>query len=143
MKWYELFDGINKPDDKQIAEFINNPLWKELNTFLQDTYQVLPEKAYSACSMQAGWNVKYRKSGKSLCTLYPMEGDFIALVVTAAKQVDEVEAVIPSCTDYIQELYKSVNYYNGGKWLMVEVRNEKILEDVKSLIKIRVKPKEK
>ncbi len=32
---------------------------------------------YSKCSLKPGWNVKYKKSGKALCALYPMEDYFI------------------------------------------------------------------
>jgi hypothetical protein len=38
--------------------------------------------------------VKYQNSGKSLCTLYPMEGYFIALVVIGAKEEEEVEMAL-------------------------------------------------
>jgi hypothetical protein len=27
-----------------------------------------------------GWNIKYQKSGKSICTIYPQQGYFLALV---------------------------------------------------------------
>lgn len=141
MEWFDLYGSNNEPDEKQIEEFINNPLWNELNKFIKDSYDVSPQKSYSVCSMQAGWNIKYKKSGKSLCTLYPMEGYFIALVVTSSKQADETEALIPSCTKYVHDLYNNTSYYNGGKWLMIEVRDKEILEDVKSLVNVRLKPK--
>jgi hypothetical protein len=45
---------------------------------------VKPKLSYSGCSMDGGawkgWNVKYKKSGKVLCSLYPKQGYFLALV---------------------------------------------------------------
>ena len=46
---------------------------------------IFPSKiAYSNCAMDnnvwRGWNIKYQKSGKSLCTIYPQQGYFLALV---------------------------------------------------------------
>ena len=82
MQWSELFDEAHEPLDNQIKEFVDNPLWDELADYLQQTYNVEPKLLYSGCSMQKGfwrgWNVKYKKSGKSLCTLYPKQGYFIA-----------------------------------------------------------------
>jgi hypothetical protein len=88
-----------------------------------------------------GWNVKYKKSGKSLCTLYPMDGYFIALIVIGNKEVAETELFLPLCSKYVQELYKKTTFSCGGRWLMVNITDKDILEDVKNLIKIRVKPK--
>ncbi|KAB2952754.1 DUF3788 family protein [Heliorestis acidaminivorans] len=36
---------------------------------MEEAYQAKPHITYSKCSAQPGWNVKYKKSGKSLCTL--------------------------------------------------------------------------
>lgn len=87
--------------------------------------------------MQAGWNVKYKKSGKSLCTLYPMEGYFIALVVVGSHELTEAELLMPLCSDYVQTVFKNTKIGNGQKWLMLEVRDREIMEDVFSLINLR------
>jgi AraC family transcriptional regulator len=84
-----------------------------------------------------GWNVKYKKGGKSLCTLYPKQGYFISLVVVGAKESAEAEMLIPMCDEYTQELYSQTTFATGGKWLMIEVRNENILRDVITLIALR------
>ena len=112
-------------------------------TYLEDTYGVLSKVSYSKCSAQPGWNMKYQKSGKSLCTMYPMEGYFIALIVIGTKEETEVEAAaaLGQFTPYLQELYRRTAFSCGGRWLMIQVTDRKILEDVKKLIAIRVKPK--
>ncbi len=61
---YELARYVfqdTKPTFEQINEFINNPLWDKLNKTLVSTYNVEPKLEYSKCSMQRGWNVKYKK----------------------------------------------------------------------------------
>ena len=97
--------------------------------------------SYSKCAAQPGWNIKYQKSGKSLCTLYPMEGYFIGLVVVGAKEEEEVEMALGTFTPYVQELYRKSSFSCGGRWLMIEVKNKSVLQDIKSLIAIRVRPK--
>ena len=72
-----------------------------------------------------------------------MEGFFIALVTIGNKELTETELLMPVCTKYIQELYQTVPFSLGGKWLMINVTEKEILEDTKNLIKIRVAPKAK
>lgn len=143
MEWIELYSAGNQPTKEQIAEFIATPLWEELNDFLQENYEVEPKYSYSNCSGQPGWNVKYQKAGRSLCTLYPMDGFFIALVVIGAKEEVEAEFLMPTLTVHVQDLMKSSAAVMGGRWLMIQVTDEQILEDVKSLIQVRRKIKKR
>lgn len=138
MEWVDLYSQSIQPSEKDISGFIANPLWEKCNDFLKENYTVSPEYSYSRCSAQPGWNVKYKKGGKSLCTLYPMDGYFIALVVVGNKERPEVEMILPTCTEYVQELYESTRAVgNMGQWLMINVTDEEILEDVENLIQIR------
>ena len=145
MKWNQLFNKMSEPDSNKIREFIGkaSPLWEELQSYLESTYRVAPKMSYSNCSAQPGWNVKYQKSGKSLCTLYPMEDFFIALVVIGTKEDAETEAAMTLgvFSKSVQELYQRTAFSCGGRWLMISVTDKAVLEDVKRLIAIRVKPK--
>lgn len=87
--------------------------------------------------MQRGWNIKFKRAGRSLCTLYPMEGYFIALVVIGERERAETELMLPSCTEYLQKPYKETKAGMGRKWLMIHVTDEAVLEDVKKCIAIR------
>ncbi len=103
-----------------------------MNAWLQETFRSTPEIAYSKCAAQPGWNVKYRKGGRSLCTLYPMSGYFIALVVVGSKEMTEAGLLIPSCCAYTQNLFEATRFSCGGKWMMLDVNNPEVLEDVKN-----------
>lgn len=142
MLWYKLFDKEHKPSDEQIAEYIATPLWSELADYLQQTYKIKPKTEYSACSMDGGswkgWNVKYKKSGKSLCTLYPKPGYFLSLITVSEKDVTEADLLISLSCDYIKSLYNRTQFgKNYGKMLGIEVTSEEILCDMKELIALR------
>jgi len=143
MNWSQLFNANQQPTYEDIKEFIGQggPFWSELLAYIDFRYQVQPKMSYSKCSAQPGWNVKYQKNSKSLCTLYPMEGYFIALVVVGEKEKEEVEMALGTFTPYVQNLYKKTSFSCGGRWLMIEVRDKSVLDDIKSLITIRVKTK--
>ena len=144
MNWNELYDREREPSEDQVKEFINMPLQDELDGSLRQEYKVKPKMAYSSCNMDGGmwkgWNVKYQKSGKSLCTLYPKQGYLQLLVPVGAREMNEAELLMPLCTEYTQELWGR----SGGadyKSMAFEVREENVMRDVKSLIEIRVKTK--
>jgi hypothetical protein len=72
-----------------------------------------------------------------------MEDYFIALVVIGTKEEAEVEAAMTLgvFSDSLRQLYQRTAFSCGGRWLMISVTNKEILEDVKRLIAIRVKPR--
>jgi len=144
MIWDKLFDKEHEPQDNQIKEFVDTPLWDDLTGYLQRTYNVKPKLFYSSCAMDdgfwKGWNVKYKKGGKALCTLYPKQGYFVALMPIGLREMDEAESLIPSCTAYMQNLFKQTRSGHNGKSLAIEVKNPEIIDDMKKLVALRISP---
>lgn len=92
------------------------------------------------------WNTLYSKekspsmeqvTEQSLCTLYPMQGYFIALVVVGSREFTEAEFLMLQCSDYVQTVFKNTKNGNGQKWLMLDVRDREIMDDVFRLINLR------
>jgi hypothetical protein len=137
--WNELYGSNNQPTSDDIISFVGNDLWGQLCGFLETEYKIPPKIEYSCCTWQPGWNVKYKKGGRSLCTLYPMKGFFIALVTIGSKEQLGIDFVLPYCTPYLQEMYNNLPPFNGGRWLMIHVTNPSIMEDVKKLVQLRAK----
>jgi len=81
---YEVFNKETQPTESEIKEFVGTELFTDLDNHLRENYKIKPKLAYSGCAMDnniwRGWNIKYQKSGKSLCTIYPQQGYFMALV---------------------------------------------------------------
>lgn len=141
MEWISLYGKNRQPTEAEISDYISTPLWQQLNIFLQTSYGVSPRSSYSSCSGQPGWNIKYQKAGRSLCTLYPMQGFFIALVVIGAKEAVEAEFMAPTLSAHTKGLLKSAGSVAGARWLMIHVTDEQVLDDVKRLIQLRRKIK--
>lgn len=141
MQWSELYNDEHEPLDNQIKEFVGTPLWDDLTQFLRQTYNVRPKLFYSRCSMEKGawkgWNMKYKKRGKALCTLYPKRGYFVALIPVGAKETVEAELLMPLCDAYTQSIYRRTKSGAAGKSLAIEVTSESILCDVKTLVALR------
>ena len=142
MNWNQLYPKSQQPTLEEINAFIASPLWGEFCRWAEERYAVLPKVEHSTCSGAPGWNVKYKKSGRSLCTLYPDEGAFTALVTVGAKEAPQAELLLPTYSEYLRELFSRTQPFNGARWLMIRVSDPRVLEDVKQLVSLRVAPKE-
>ncbi len=145
MRWNQLFKIDQIPSMEDIRAYIGEAkkYWDELVLYIEETYDPKRQLDYSKDSLQPGWNVKYKKSGKALCTLYPMEGYFIVLVVVGPKEEDEVRIGMEAgpFTTYVKELYGKSAYSPMGRWLMIEIKDKSVLNDIRHLLNIRIKPK--
>jgi len=142
VQWSELYTKDNEPSESQIRDFVNTTLWDDLDNHLRQEYNVKPKIAYSGCSMDngmwKGWNIKYQKSGKSLCTVYPKQGYIQALVPVSFQNLDEVELMLSIFTEYTQNLFNHSATYRNGKSLAFMVEDEAVLHDMKNIIALRI-----
>lgn len=106
-------DMSHKPDIMTISEYVNNPLWDEFIHFMKEKYNVQPIFEFSKCSWEYGWNVKFKKSNHSLCTLYPRENYFIAMIVIGKHERERFEEILPSLSEAIQQIYSDTKEGNG------------------------------
>lgn len=141
--WDVAWPQQMKPTLSDIGEWIKNPLFEELADWMKETYQLEPSIEFSRCSMDKGWNIKYKKGSKALCALYVRSGWFTAMVTLGAKQVAELEVLLPTFSASFRKLYEKTPLFNGGKWLVVDVKKEKQLEEVQRLILMKAKPVKK
>jgi hypothetical protein len=135
-----ILDGGIMPTFEDITDYINMParkLWLEMNSFIQEKYAASPKLTYSKCSAKPGWNVKYQKSGKSLCTLYPEKDGFEVLLVIKLDMFPIVEAMGDELSPEVLHIAKAASPFNGTKWLMIPVLDDKILSDVKQLMVLK------
>ena len=135
-----IADKSVTPDMKDIENSITGKgrlLWQALTTHIETEFRAKPLIAFSACIAKPGWNVKYKKSGKALCTLYPEKESFTALIVLGAADMMRFEAMRPTFTNEISALYERTRLFNNTKWLMVSITDETVLADVKKLLALK------
>lgn len=141
--WDAAWPQQMKPTLSEIGAWVDSPLFDALMAWMGETYQVEPSVEFSKCSMDRGWNIKYKKGSKSLCVLYVRRGWFTAMVTLGAKQVAELETLLPTFSAAFRRLYETTPLFNGGKWLTVDVKEPEQLEEVKRLILMKAKPTKK
>ena len=84
----DLQDKRYCPSMEEIDEYVNNPAFSQFCSYMKEQYVCKEKIEFSSCSWMPGWNIKFKKSGKNLCTLYPNEGYFTALIVVGQKKRD-------------------------------------------------------
>ena len=126
------------PTLEDIGEYIKNPVFTQFCTDMKTRYNCNEKIEFSSCSWEFGWNVKFKKSGKNLCTIYPREGYFTVLVVIGQKEMEAVHAILEECTPELRDIYMQTKTGNGQKWLMIDLEDkEKMYSDIFRLIDIR------
>lgn len=140
MKWTQLFPMDRKPSMEELDQYAGNPLWPELRQYLKDTYGAEPRMDYSRCGLEPGWNVKFKKGSKALATVYLRPGYVTAMVSVAPKDESAAEGALLGCTEYTQTLYRNTASSKMGRWLMMDLTSSEVLEDVKALLAVRMKP---
>lgn len=126
------------PSAADMDGYIRTPLWGTFCRDMRDAYQVEPQFEFSKCGMEFGWNMKFRKGRRSLCTVYPREGYFTVMVVIGRKERERVEEALPTFCDELRRIYRETREANGQKWLMIDLEDGGARYDgVKKLLEIR------
>lgn len=135
---FDLKDINYKPDIQELQDYIGNPLFPHLYELLNEEYRALCRIEYSKDSWLRGWNIKFRKSGKSLCVIYPKKSYFTVLVVIGKKEKERTELLLPTLSDEMQRIYHSTKEGLGQRWLMIDLHNEgDLYQDMLKLVFIR------
>ncbi|WP_295581928.1 DUF3788 domain-containing protein [uncultured Oscillibacter sp.] len=140
MTWKEIYPQTAQPTLAEVDAYAASPLWEALRAYLAEAYGAEPRLEYSRCGLEPGWNVKFRKGSKALCTVYLRPGYVTAMVSVGARDEAAAEGVLLTCTEATQALYRAAAPSKMGRWLMIDVTGPEVLEDVKALLAVRVRP---
>lgn len=134
----DIQDRTYAPTLEELCGYVRNPAFARFCGQLQERFQAVEKIEYSRCSLEPGWNIKWKRSGRSLCTVYPRESFFTVLVVVGQKQREAAEAFLRNGPPRIREIYEQTREGNGQRWLMIDLEDEGLeYEAVLDLIAIR------
>lgn len=137
MEWKDLYPRESRPSRDDFSRYVESSLFDELCNAVEESHGVKPQMDFSVCSWEPGWNIKYRKSSKALCTIYPRQSYFICMVSARVRDGDLLKEKYQEFCAYTQKVYDETDSHNGSRWLSLEVTSREILRDVLSLIEIR------
>ena len=131
-------DKTHQPSLDEIYTVIgtNQDLWRELVQFIAGTYQMDGEWNFGGKNY--GWNLWYRRSGKSLLSLFPQQEAFVAQVVLGKEQV--AKALEIDFGETVGKLVRETPQLHDGKWLFIPVVSKTTLTDIKKLLLVKKRP---
>jgi len=88
-----------------------------------------------------GWAIRYRKSGKTLCSLFPEKGTFTALVVLGGKEAEKALSVLEEFGPRVRKLLEGTEQLRDGRWLWIRVLSEDEAEDIQELLRVKRRPR--
>lgn len=134
----DITDKTYEPSISEISAFIENPLFMQMYEHLTAACKARCDMAYSGDNVLLGWNVKFHRSGRALCRLYPKRGFFTVLVVVGRKEKERVEALLSGMSHAMQEMYRNTQEGMGQRWLLIDLNTpDDLYRDVLKLIEIR------
>lgn len=137
-----MYEKEKLPSDEDMRIFIGSKFvkeWSELKEFLENNYDIVPETVFYG--KKYGWTVRYRKSGKTLCSLFPEAGSFTILIVLGSNEVGKVEEILNELAPVLRNQYSNTGQLRDGRWLWITMSEAMSIEDIKKLLQIKRKPK--
>ncbi len=134
-------DGAHTPIEQEIEDFIGESAkgaWVKLRRFLKENYDIVPEMIFDK---KHGWDVRYRKSGRTLITLTPEKDAVRILIVLGREESEKALSMRDKLSSKMCKLIENTKQLHDGRWLWIRLFQAKDAEDVEKLLLIKRKPK--
>ncbi len=138
-----MTDKESKPTAKGMLKTVGkkSPLWNELKSYIEKNYEFTPEIVFYG--EKIGWTLRYRRSGKTLCSFFPENDAFTVLVVLGKKEVEKTQLLIGKLNKTVKKVFEETKQLRDGRWLWISVRRASDVESIKVLLSIKRRPKVK
>jgi hypothetical protein len=142
MPYERMLDGGHAPTEAEILKTGGKKkVWLGLRQYLEQNYDFVPELVFYG--KKYGWTIRYRRSGKTFCSLFPEKGAFTVLIVLGKDEAEKALSMLNDFSPNIRKLVKNAEQKRDGRWLWIRVLTSADADDVKELLKVKRKPKRK
>lgn len=138
-----MTESGNPPGDAAIAVWIGGEAyayWKRMTRLIEERYPNVFTPQWLFGGKKHGWSLRYKKS-KSFCTFIPEKNRFALLIVFGAEERTGVEAIKNQLSASTRKQYDAATTYHDGKWLLLTVDTDRVVDDVTRLLAVKRKPK--
>ena len=89
------------------------------------------------------YEYKFRKGGKTLCAFYFNDNTLGFMIIFGKDERTRFEEIRSELSSEVLETYDNAETFHDGKWVMFDITNNSIIEDLKKLLFIKRKPNRK
>ena len=113
-------------------------LWTSLHQLIEQKYNM--EQMWNHGGKKWTYEYKYRRGGKTLCALYAKEQTIGFMVILGKDERTKFESMREMFSNAAQKIYDETTTFHDGKWLMFELKDTSLFNDIERLLSIRRKP---
>lgn len=135
-------DPKHKPTSEEIRSALGScfPLWDRLTSFIEESYGI--EGIWSTWGpAKSGWNLRYRRHGKSLAALHPQQDRILTQIVLGKVQAER--ALQLQLGKKVSRILQRAPQLRDGRWLFIPVITASDAEDVEKLLLAKMRPPKK
>ncbi len=132
------------PNDKDMTALLGQQLynvWTELCELIDAKYDV--DRLWNKGYREWIYEYKYRRGGKTLCTLYAKENCIGFMVIFGKDERAKFEAGRENYSEDVQKIYNEATTYHDGKWIMFNPVDASMFNDFIKLLEIKRRPNKK
>lgn len=116
-------------------------VWQQVCHQVEEIYDM--EHLWNSGGKKWIYEYKYRRGGKTLCTLYVRKNCFGFMVILGKAERAKFETERENYSSKVIQLYEESETYHDGKWIMFELKDLSLMEDIKKLLGIKRRPNRK
>ena len=134
----------NIPSQSAMTELLGQSLfnvWQELCSAIEEKYEM--ERLWNAGGKNWTYEYKYRRGGKTLCSLYAKSNCVGFMIIFGKDEREKFENIRSTLSAAVCRQYDEAKTYHDGKWVMFEPTNAAELDDYIKLLAIKRKPNRK
>lgn len=136
-----MLENISNEELHKLVGSDKLKIFDTLCEYINNTYEM--EKTWNSGGKKWDYEYKFRKSSKTLCAFY-FKKDVLGLMIIFGKdERNKVEEIKEEFSKKALDIYDSAKTYHDGKWVMFDMQDISLVEDIKKLLLIKRKPNKK
>lgn len=134
-------EALQIPTPETLENLIGKDLydiWSSLCQLIEQKYNM--EQLWNHGGKAWKYEYKYRRGGKTLCALYAREQTFGFMVILGKDERAKFESQRALFSHETLKIYDEATTFHDGKWIMFEMRDTSLFNDMERLLSIKRKP---
>ena len=134
----------NIPSQSTMTELLGESLfevWQKLCLTIDGKYEM--ERLWNTGGKNWTYEYKYRRGGKTLCSLYAKSNCFGFMIIFGKDERTKFEDTRDTLSKSVCKKYDEAKTYHDGKWVMFEPTDTAEFDDYMKLLAVKRKPNRK
>ena len=132
------------PSQSNLEELLGlslSEVWQALCSAIDEKYEM--EQVWNSGGKNWDYEYKYRRGGKTLCSLYAKRNCVGFMVIFGKDERAKFEELRSTLSDAVCRQYDEAKIYHDGKWVMFEPTNTAEFDDYMKLLALKRRPNRK